>query len=100
MKLRWPKEVPILTARNMHKGSFSHQSRDDCHCLFTWSMNVFPVASSVRQMIRKTIRRKSIVSFNDDPRNSKSTLARVWNRAMAKLGYVVGNPEAKRKRKT
>lgn len=42
----------------------------------------------------KYIDPKTIVSFNDDLGRKKETLAKVWNRTMAKLGYVKGNPEA------
>lgn len=35
-----------------------------------------------------------VMSFNDDGDRRYDTLARIWNRAMAKLGYVEGNPEA------
>ncbi len=33
--------------------------------------------------------------FNDRKWRRKSDIAKVWNRAMAELGYVVNNPEAK-----
>lgn len=36
----------------------------------------------------------SIPSFNDDPNTPLGLLAAIWNKAMAKLGYVRGNPEA------
>lgn len=37
----------------------------------------------------------SILAFNDSLGRKKETLAKVWNRTMAQLGYVSGNPEAK-----
>jgi hypothetical protein len=36
-----------------------------------------------------------ITSFNDHPKVTKTLIAKVWNRAMALLGYTEGNPEAK-----
>lgn len=37
---------------------------------------------------------REINSFNDHDLRSHDTLARVWNRTMARLGYTENNPEA------
>ena len=91
--MTWPKEVPILTCNNMHKGGLNGPRKT--HCLIGWCHEVFP-GSRVHRVIctlEDVIQHPSIASFNDDSQRPKTELARVWNKAMAKLGYVVGNPE-------
>jgi hypothetical protein len=38
---------------------------------------------------------ENLIEFNDYVGRKNESLARVWNRAMARLGYVEGNPEAR-----
>lgn len=37
-----------------------------------------------------------VTTFNDNMNRKSDTLARVWNRSMARLGYSVGNPKNSR----
>lgn len=46
-----------------------------------------------------TLKHACPADFNDCRKNTFTTLARIWNRTMAKLGYRVGNPEARYVRK-
>lgn len=98
--MAWPKEVPILTARDMCREEYDAGTR---HCLMGWCYAAFDnadlhyrVEDAIRRECKKICKRDcGVLSFNDDPANSKQTLAAVWNRTMAKLGYVTNNPEAK-----
>lgn len=96
--MTWPKEVPILEAKNMHKGSYN--GPNGTHCLLGWSYEVFPINEKVSNRVVRAIFRTArihesdIADFNDDKKRPKTELAAVWNKAMARLGYVVGNPEA------
>jgi hypothetical protein len=51
--------------------------------------------NSFREVEKREIKKGDIVSFNDNPKIPKKLVARVWNRAMAYLGYVSNNPEVK-----
>lgn len=52
----------------------------------------YPVFSKKEEYINP----ETIMAFNDDTGRRKETLAKIWNRTMASLGYVKGNPKAKR----
>lgn len=103
----WPVEVPVLEAKDIFKGDYG-DGHGRC-CLLGWMSKVFPIESGVafgdgtgdskcmakvRRAITGVINAKDIVAWNDNDHREKSEIARAWNRAMAKLGYVVGNPEA------
>ncbi len=99
MQIAWPGEVPILSAEDMHKGGFD--GPNDTHSLGGWATLVFvggvemfgvAIAIADEAGVRRTY--QDINDFNKAPGIRRSTLAKVWNRAMASLGYVVGNPEA------
>lgn len=111
-KEQWPKTVPILGAGNIHKGALSDGKGR--YCMVGWLDEVFGVhgfydcddllqitdrkkraEGAVMESLSEVSRSVNIVTFNDNPRVKKSKIAKVWNRAMALLGYVVGNPEAK-----
>ena len=98
-KRKWPEEVPILTAQDIHKGSL--HSRDGCrHCLLGWLIEAFPIytldEAVVRRRAQETVETEIGTAFiakhNDSRSVSKEQLAREWNAAMARLGYTVGNP--------
>lgn len=96
-----PDEVPVLTSHHFCRGRFN--GPNETHCLEGWIIQVFGSrylipGETARNAIENQVGSSglwSIHKFNDDRRNSKRRLAQVWNRAMASLGYVVGNPEAK-----
>ena len=96
---QWPTEVPILTANDMCKGEWSKGKR--C-CLAEWNDRVFSDLSDVvRKEIKAVIfdevkevgRVELVTDFNDS--HPLALNARVWNRAMYRLGYTVNNPEKK-----
>lgn len=109
-KYKWPDEVPILSARNLCRHVLANGKGQRCllgHCetakLSTAESWIgFMVFPKVRLALLRAARQlglegaqHQVAAFNDDKRNTKTQLARVWNLAMANLGYVVGNPEAK-----
>jgi len=96
---QWPEEVPILTANDMCKGDWSKGRR--C-CLAEWNDRMFPdLDDVVRKEIRLVVTDEighphsypSVTEFNDS--HPLALNARVWNRAMYRLGYTVNNPEKK-----
>lgn len=101
VRTRWPKEVPVLTAKDMAIGNEeSCRGKDEPTCLALWTTRVFGVGDAYEKAeaaicsaagINRT--NQEIFDYNDS--HSRRHNARVWNRAMARLGYVVGNPEAK-----
>jgi hypothetical protein len=99
-KAKWPKEVPVLRAEDIcrHRMNGAHGTR----CLLGWSIETFgyawlePAAQKAVETLEKECGCPYIDSFNDDRRNSLATVARTWNKAMARLGYTENNPEAKR----
>jgi hypothetical protein len=96
-KPKWPAEVPVLTARDIHRGALDGPNQT--HCLIGWcsqSFDDFDVWDTAREKIAGRIGdgRAWISDFNDDPATTKAEIARVWNLAMADLGYTEGNPEA------
>ena len=95
---RWPKEVPILDA--------SDSFLEDCdgrtiriNTLGYWLSRTFEFRSEAYQQAYVALR-----SYCDDgwrgknggPRHTPLEDADTWNRAMADLGYVEGNPAATR----
>lgn len=95
--MKWPKEVPMLEAEDIHKGA--PNGPHGSHCLYGWCNKVFYRGSNTKaaEVIEELIWKQGsdwIIAYNDNPRRHKKTIARTWNKAMAKLGYVIGNPEA------
>lgn len=111
MKTAWPKTVPVLSESQMDIGPYN--SAPGCGCLAFWNDDTFPFGrySAEANQIRLALveahdqldtvvandpRRAGIdfvTCWSDEELISKSLLARVWNRAVAILGYVVNNPE-------
>jgi hypothetical protein len=110
MRKKWPKEVPVLVAGDICKGRLMDKEK---YCLMGWAYNSFgrrtpsgwfrnsPESRKVLAMLRDACRKElgyspqgdPIPVYNDSFRRSKAAIAKVWNQVMAKLGYVVGNPE-------
>jgi hypothetical protein len=94
---QWPAEVPVLTAKDIHRGDLDGPR--GTHCLLGWGLETFH-DESARHEARRAMKQhietvySSVGVFNDDADNPKTEIARVWNRAMADLGYTEGNPEA------
>ena len=112
--MKWPNEVPVLGHENFCRGAFeSGRNR----CMTGWAHEVFAgdpiptmpscieVDKKIEPVIVHSLRELKasrldedyeyvgIPAYNDNPRNPKALLARAWNRAMARLGYTVDNPE-------
>ena len=91
--MRYPKDVPILEAHHLCKGSYG---TNDIHCLSGWMYEVFQdglARADASRAIKQVAGADRIVEFNDAPGRKLSFLAKTWNRAMAVLGYTEGNPE-------
>ena len=87
----WPKQVPILTADDIHKGSLQSADGTRC-CLLGWGCRVFGswclAPYTFREAIYKEAGTSFLPTFNDSRKRSKQEIADVWNRAMARLGYT------------
>lgn len=95
--MAWPKTVPILEPHHIHKGDYD--GLNGTHCLAGWWQQAFAKREerwAAWKAIQCAVGSVDPTQFNDSRRRPKSTIARAWNRAMARLGYVVGNPEAKK----
>ncbi len=107
----FPKTVPILETKDMCKGRYN----DGNKCCLVGHSNKFVLENrkEIQKSLKKVIKEElgnsfgtdnylaaNIVLFNDNKKNTKPLLARVWNRAMFLLGYTVGNPEKKPLRKS
>lgn len=101
-KTKWPDEVPVLEPDDICKGSFG--TADGRRCIVGWAREVFGLLTGECDEMLNTVRvayrdiegvdfRGGMFEFNDD--TPSDLVARVWNRATARLGYVVNNPEAK-----
>jgi hypothetical protein len=106
--MAWPKTVPILTAKDICRCSYSGPGNS--HCLIGWQRKAFgheyesKTARVVRLALCEEIGKpvvnsdaafRPITLFNDNDKIPATKIAKLWNRVMAKLGYVVGNPQAK-----
>lgn len=119
-KIVWPEEVPVLGERDMLEGNLWNRSRSR-GCLLGHCFRVFGVSSTLimdstlfkdfSKAVTKAgravvgVRKKTdeVVLWNDlecqefaekTHQNPNLIRARVWNLAMALLGYTEGNPEA------
>lgn len=115
-KYEFPKTVPVLEAEDFCQAKCKDYVTDKC-CLIGHASRTFlrknnPVTDDYQRLpaqVRKALRNAieehighfpledeswSVFHFNDSFIRTMDELAKVWNRAMAKLGYVVGNPEA------
>lgn len=96
MATKWPDEVPVLSSRHMTRGYVAGDRR----CLIAWTGDVFDCTTFGRvDVALESACRDSGVALHAATgcgrEVSLALMARIWNRAMAKLGYVVNNPEAK-----
>lgn len=112
-RTKWPDEVPVLEASDICQGPFQ---LGECRCTVAWAVDAFGISGDLlrfdghAKVIRKLCdsaaelhaaeagaarRHQAAYIYSDCLENSTALVARVWNRAMAKLGYVRGNPEAK-----
>ncbi len=85
----WPESVPVLTADDFCRGRY--HGPNGTHCLAGHALAIKgtgPVLWDILEAIRDEAGCRRVPAFNDNPRNSKAKLARVWNRAMRKLGYT------------
>ena len=88
MKLKWPETLPILTADDFCRGAYDSGKQS---CLIGWTRKVSNdprVRTEIRRAIKKYTGTPTVVDFNDDPENSFTRLARVWNQARRKLGFT------------
>ena len=94
----WPEEAPILEGKDMVRYRYNSDDGKKS-CLMGHVRNTFKyrfryqVEKSIMDVISEVRFATSIVAFNDDY-STKELAARVWNKAMANLGYTVNNPEA------
>jgi hypothetical protein len=103
--VKMPETVPVLTAKNIHRGGM--HGPNDTHCLIGWKTLAFPIAHQYHKATAPLEEACGgwLPSFNDNRRNSKAKVASAWNRAMVKLGYRrrgnrfvwVGKAKTKRK---
>lgn len=95
-KLKMPEEVYVLEAEDFCKRDFSNNQGQ--HCLMGWLIDQFenvntrhvlePILLEECNKVNKTNSCHSIISFNDYRNRKKETLANVWNRFIARLGYT------------
>lgn len=97
-----PDEIRVLEPEDFCKGILFNENGQ--RCLMGWLESEFKGVSEVcgldllllsecKSVAKKPMR--YVCDFNDSPKRSMKTLARVWNRFIARLGYTKGNPEAK-----
>ena len=95
----WPKEAPILEATDFCRGVYHCGTKS---CLLGQVQNFVGwqdgksskvIVAIVSVMGEFGWRGDFVADFSDNKRNSLSLLAKVWNKAMARLGYTEGNPE-------
>lgn len=85
----WPREIPILGG-------------NDCYGdepLWCWFVDVFgrcrpEVVQDAQRLLYSEVIRVSAGAGIATLGSTRKVKSRVWNRAMAKLGYTEGNPEA------
>lgn len=105
----WPESVPI--SPKIGTKQLNYPTGEPC-CLLGWVDDTFRVLSAHRCKAEKALAKaikgelsdknpytlKStigcITSYNDCPATSLADRQRVWNKAMAALGYTEGNPQA------
>lgn len=99
-----PDDVPILDARHMCIGPSRSGS---CGCLLHYAWSVFDWGGVTTDALLRAhddletgvpeanerIWGERLPETGRSVRTTRALAARVWNRAMAYLGYVVGNPE-------
>lgn len=100
-----PEQVYVLEAEDFCKGVYYNDKGQ--RCLSGWAhyhFNSYYQNDLLKEILSYECIKASkkskdnfyhIPGFNDSPKRSFETLAKVWNRFIARLGYVEGNPEAK-----
>jgi len=91
--MSWPKEVPILIAKDMYKGAMKNATGTK-YCLMGWLWYVFAGDSSSGNLVYNKATKKledtvdsyDISIYNDS--HSHRNNAKVWNKLMRKLGYT------------
>ena len=84
----WPKEVPILTAKDICRRWLKLPTKQEVRCLLGWTFDIFGMGQEmiiVEKLLAKRCR-KPIDEFNDDPKNSKTKIAQIWNDTMKEMG--------------
>jgi len=109
---KYPDTMPVLESSDIIRNEYGEGRR---HCLSGWVLECVgwdsPLAASLEKRLFAEAERMglrscgvsmnyyhrfpSVVQINDDRENRPRELAACWNRTIARLGYVVGNPEAK-----
>lgn len=97
---KYPDEVSVLSEQDMCVGPL-HEMRDgrDCGCLWYWAGRELPTTLRVDAAMQKahsdlgTGLWFKTFPYDEARGITRAIVARVWNRAIAYLGYVVGNPE-------
>lgn len=97
---KWPDEVPVLSGTNICRDSYGRGAK---RCLAGWYMHALcndsfhqftrVAAEEANAMGLQDVCASAVSSVNDSRRNRLSQIARLWNRVVARLGYVVNNPE-------
>lgn len=105
---KWPESVPILTGEDILQDGRYHEL-DICpeedisveyegrSCLVGWTRRTFEpgnVLEKARLILSNQIPQDYGITYWNDDIATAEEAAQVWNRAMAKLGYTEGNPEA------
>lgn len=108
MKYSWPEEVDVVGPEDICRRTLA--SNDGRHCLYGLVRKNFPNRDACTEMkiiaeigkaafelgaAKVSKEYPALSEINDALRNSRRLIARIWNRSMAKIGYVVGNPEAR-----
>ncbi len=93
MSTQWPEFVWVLEAEDICKGQLN--GPNGTHCLLGWCEETFgdefPEADRKAVCVLYQLISDSISIFCSTNPPWKS--AKVWNQAMANLGYTEGNPE-------
>lgn len=86
----WPDSVPVLTAKDIHRGTWD--GPDGTHCLLGHGRQLNVAShkawSELVHALDEATGKQGIAEFNDDLSNSATQIANVWNRAMRSLGYT------------
>jgi len=103
---QWPESLPVLRAKDIHRGHFD--GPNGTHCLAGWVYALLHgrnTRAKFRDQLEHTLSTSGIVACpglipaaNDNPANSKASLAKAWNDTLAHFGYteihyIDGDPE-------
>lgn len=88
--MQWPEEVEPLVAGDIWR--CSNNGPDNTHCLLGWADTQFPDRKCAAEVVGKLaalVLPRYITGFADNPRNSKSKIAKLYNRMLVDIGYDV-----------